>query len=150
MTAIKDQYTEAEKVFTELQTMAKNQEELRKLGMEDLASRLDFQMKGLQDDLDDKVSKAMQESLAGLSAADIKNQLDTVEEIDAFRKNLITNLDSKIGGFMDDNIKARAFIIERFDNLAKDMRDQANKQMETDALFAKNANTVNVDMSTAQ
>ena len=64
MTAIKDQYTEAEKVFTELQTMAKNQEELRKLGMEDLASRLDFQMKGLQDDLDDKVSKAMQESLA--------------------------------------------------------------------------------------
>ena len=73
-----------------------------------------------------------------------------MEEIDAFRKNLITNLDSKIGGFMDDNIKARAFIIERFDNLAKDMRDQANKQMETDALFAKNANTVNVDMSTAQ
>lgn len=64
MTAIKDQYTEAERVFTELQTMAKNQEELRKLGMDDLASRLDFQMKGLQDDLDDKVSKAMQESLA--------------------------------------------------------------------------------------
>jgi len=150
MTAIKDQYTEAEKVFTELQTMAKNQEELRKLGMDDLASRLDFQMKGLQDDLDDKVSKAMQESLAGLSAADIKNQLDTVEEIDAFRKNLITNLDSKIGGFMDDNIKARAFLIERFDVLAKDMKDQANKQMEADALFTKNANTVNVDMSTAQ
>lgn len=150
MTAIKDQYTEAEKVFTELQTMAKNQEELRKLGMEDLASRLDFQMKGLQDDLDDKVSKAIQESFAGLSAADIKNQLDTVEEIDAFRKNLITNLDSKIGGFMDDNIKARAFLIERFDVLAKDMKDQANKQMEADALFTKNANTVNVDMSTAQ
>lgn len=72
MTAIKDQYTEAEKVFTELQTMAKNQEELRKLGMDELASKLDYQMKQLQDDLDDKVSKAMQESLAGLSAADIK------------------------------------------------------------------------------
>lgn len=97
MTAIKDQYTEAEKVFTELQTMAKNQEELRKLGMDELAGKLDRQMKVLQDDLDDKVGKAMQESLAGLSAADIKNQLDTVEEIDAFRQNLITNLDSKIG-----------------------------------------------------
>jgi hypothetical protein len=72
MTAIKDQYTEAEKVFTELQTMAKNQEELRKLGMDELAGKLDFQMKVLQDDLDDKVGKAMQESLAGLSAADIK------------------------------------------------------------------------------
>lgn len=72
MTAIKDQYTEAEKVFTELQTMAKNQEELRKLGMDELAGKLEFQMKVLQDDLDDKVGKAMQESLAGLSAADIK------------------------------------------------------------------------------
>lgn len=55
----------------------------------------------------------------------------------------MTNLDNSIGALTDDNIKARQFLIERYDVMAK---EQTTRMEE----YKKNANTVNMDMSTAQ
>jgi hypothetical protein len=55
----------------------------------------------------------------------------------------MTNLDNSIGALTDDNIKARQFLIERYDVMAKEQTARIEE-------YKKNANTVNMDMSTAQ
>jgi hypothetical protein len=51
----------------------------------------------------------------------------------------MTNLDNSIGALTDDNIKARQFLIERFDNIAKEKKT-----------YIENSNKVNTEMSTAK
>lgn len=143
MDAINGQITEAQKVFDELKQTEANADLFRELWYTNLVWQMERQMVLLQDDLDDKVNKSIQSAFSMMSAEEIKGWLDTVEEIDNFRTKLLTNLDNDIGALTDDNIKARQFLVERFDVIAKERKEQ----MET---YQKNANTVNMDMSTAQ
>ena len=143
MDAINGQITEAQRVFDELREMEKNSREMRELWYGDLSAQIERQMVLLQDDLDDKVNKSIQNAFSMMSAEEIKGWLDTVEEIDAFRTKLMTNLDNSIGALTDDNIKARQFLIERYDVMAKEQTARIEE-------YKKNANTVNMDMSTAQ
>lgn len=47
----------------------------------------------LQDDLDSKVNKTLQNAFNAVSAADMKGQLDTIPEIEAFQQQLYAQLD---------------------------------------------------------
>lgn len=150
MDAVGKQLAEGEKIYADLVRTEKLQKEMFDSGSTLTAMQMEREMQTLQDQLDDKVGKAMQDAMAWLSAADIKWQLDTVEEIDAFRKNLVTSLDNTITGITDDNIKARQFLIERFDKIWQDMRTDIENKQKAQVEYQKNANTVNVDMSAAQ
>lgn len=143
MDAINGQITEAQRVFDELKKTEANAKEFRELGYDDIASRMEREMVLMQNDLDDKVNKSIQNAFSMMTAEEITGWLDTVDEIDAFRTKLMTNLDNSIGALTDDNIKARQFLIERYDVMAK---EQTTRMEE----YKKNANTVNMDMSTAQ
>ena len=137
--AVNKQITEAGQLVAEIKRLEDLSNTLRDMWYADQSARLGREMQLLQDDLDDKVSKNIQQAFAEMSAMELKGWLDTVEWIDNFRKHLITKLDNSISGITDDNIKARMFLLERFDKIAQDMRDTVEKE-----------NTVNVDMSTAQ
>ena len=143
MDAINWQITEAQRVFDELKITEANAKNYRELWMTKAANDLERQMQVMQDDLDDKVGKSIQTAFSMMSAEEIKGWLDTVEEIDAFRTKLLTNLDNNIWALTDDNIKARGFLIERYDNIAKEQSARIQE-------YTKNANSVNVDMSAAQ
>jgi len=143
MDALSKQQAEAERVYNEIIKVEQLQKEMFNQGSTLTAIQMERQLIELQNDLDDKVSKSIQTALAGLSAADIKGQLDTVEEIDAFRKTLVTNLDNEISWITDDNIRARQFLIDRFDKWSSEQRETADE-------FRTNATKVNVDMSNAQ
>lgn len=139
MDAINGQITEAQKVFDELKTTEANAKKFRELWYTDISDRMEREMVLMQDDLDDKVNKSIQNAFSMMSAEEIKGWLDTVEEIDTFRKKLLTNLDNDIWALTDDNIKARTFLIERYETIAKEQK-----------AYIENSNKVNTDMSTAK
>lgn len=139
LAAVSQQLDTADKIFAEMQGIEKLQTRLREEWAAGMAASFEKNMKDLQDALDDNVSKAMQDAMAAYKAADIKWSLDSVEKIDAFRSKLLTNLDNSITGITDDNIKARQFLIERFDNIAKEQKT-----------YIENSNKVNKEMSVAQ
>jgi len=93
----------------------------------------------LQDDLNSKVNQSIQDVLNQFNAAEIAGKIDTLQEVEALRVQLLGNLDKQITGVTDANIQQRAFLIERYDAIAKQKEERF-----------KNKNTVNADLSKAQ
>ena len=93
----------------------------------------------LQDDLNLKVNRSIQDSLNQFQAADIAGKIDTPQELEALRVNLLQNLDKQIAGITDANINQRQFIIERYDNIAKEKQK-----------YFENSQAINSDMSQAR
>lgn len=72
MDAINGQITEAQRVFDELKKTEANAKEFRELGYDDIASRMEREMVLMQNDLDDKVNKSIQNAFSMMSAEEIK------------------------------------------------------------------------------
>jgi hypothetical protein len=72
MDAINGQITEAQRVFDELKKTEANAKQFRELGYDDIASRMEREMVLMQDDLDDKVNKSIQNAFSMMSAEEIK------------------------------------------------------------------------------
>ena len=88
--------------------------EMRKLGIDFDASKFEKQMTDLQDDLDNKVSKQIQNAMNEMTSAEMSGKLDTMEEISAFRTKLFSGLDNQISGVAEVNFTQRAAILKEY------------------------------------
>lgn len=104
----------------------------------------------LQDDLDSKVNKTIQRSLNEFSSAELRGKLDTIPEIEAFQQQLYSQMDGDISSIADTNIEARKFLLERYDNLATQQKQQIQLAEKQQQEFTQNTNTLNKDMSNAR
>jgi len=139
MDAVSRQLSQSENTFRNMQTVERLIGESKKLGRESDTIAYERQMTVLQDDLTSKVNKSIQSALNQFNSAEIAGKLDTIEEVEAFRVQLLGQLDKQITGVTDGNITQRAFLIERYDKIAADKKT-----------YFKNSNEVNSDLSTVR
>lgn len=139
LNAVTDQVATADRTFTDMQTVEKLIGDSNKLGRTSESAQFERQMVILQDDLNSKVNQSIQDVLNQFNAAEIAGKIDTLQEVEALRVQLLGNLDKQITGVTDANIQQRAFLIERYDAIAKQKEERF-----------KNKNTVNADLSKAQ
>ena len=122
--AISGQITLADKTFSNIVEVDRLARQNRQLGQQANAEKFTRQMTILQDDLNQKVNKTIQSSLNEFSSAELAGKLDTIPEIEAFQQKLYAQLDGDISSIADTNIEARKFLLERYDNLATQQKQQ--------------------------
>lgn len=137
--AVSDQVATAETTYQKLVDMEDNLDRIKDLWQEYDAAAFDRELKLLDDDLDLKVNKAIQQALNIFSAAELEGKLDSLDEVEALRTQLLQGIDEEIVGVTDASIQQRGFLIERYEAIAENKR-----------LYIENKSTVNQDMSTAK
>lgn len=103
---------------------------------EALKKQFDWDLKLLQDDLDSKVDKTIQQAFDGITAADMAGQLDTFEEVNAMRLKVLNALDADVAAITKGEIQRRQSLLDQYTDLLKDEKERIEK-----------SNTVNADMS---
>lgn len=136
LNAVEWQIKEAERSYRELQRLVSLSKSARSEWFKQKALEYERQFEDLDTKLNDNVNKAIQDSLNSLMAADANGKLDTTEELETFRVQMLQDLDKQIAGVTDANIKQRQFLIDRFDKIVEEEKT-------TEA----NNNIVNKDMS---
>lgn len=139
MDAISRQLASANTTFQNLKAVESSMKEMQRLGIEFDAKQFEKQMTDLQDDLDNKVSKQIQNAMNEMTSAEMSGKLDTIEEISAFRTKLFAGLDNQISGVAEVNFTQRASILKEY----ADMETKAQE------VIAK-GKTIDEKMSTAQ
>lgn len=139
MDAISRQLRDADATFLNIKAVEASMKEMRKLGIDLDTSKFEKQMTDLQDDLDNNVSKQVQNAMNEMTSAEMSGKLDTMEEISAFRTKLFSGLDNQISGVAEVNFTQRASIL-------KEYADMENKAME---VIAK-SKTIDDNMSSVQ
>lgn len=117
MEAISKQIADAERVFMNLKKLETDKESMRTLGLEYDANAFERQMVQMQNDLNTNVNMAIQEALNGLNAAEMKGEIDTVEDVEKLRGTLFQNLDKAIAGKVVANATDRKLIIDRYNQV---------------------------------
>jgi hypothetical protein len=87
-------------------------------------------------DLNWKVGSEVQAALSKFTTAELEGQLDTIDGITAFRKELLDDLDANISGLTSASLDQMKYITQQY-------QDVADKLYE----YQQNANTVNQEMS---
>ena len=138
MEAISKQVADAERVFMNLKKLETDKESMRTLGLEYAANAFERQMVQMQNDLNANVNMAIQEALNWLNAAEMKGEIDTVEDVEKLRGTLFQNLDKAIAWKVVANATDRKLIIDRYNQVIAEWE-----------AYVKNKSVVNKDLSTA-
>lgn len=138
MEAISKQVADAERVFMNLKKLETDKESMRTLGLEYDANAFERQMVQMQNDLNTNVNMAIQEALNGLNAAEMKGEMDTIEDVEKLRGTLFQNLDKAIAGKVVANATDRKLIIDRYNQVIAEWE-----------AYVKNKSVVNKDLSAA-
>lgn len=136
---VQNQIKEGNTTYQELVKLQWLAKSARAMWYESKALKYEQQMEDLNTKLNDDIDKTIQWAFNSLIEADNNWKLDTLEEIEAFRVKMLTDLDSSITGIADANIAQRQYLIERFDNIVKEEQTKA-----------KNKWVVNKEMSMVQ
>jgi len=119
LSAMDNQITLAETTFKNLKIMEANMAEIQKIWEDYDSDAFERGLQTLQDQLDTQVNWAIQEALNSFSAAEIEGKLESIEDVEALRIELLENLDKEITWVSDANIQQRAFLINRYDLIAE-------------------------------
>lgn len=121
--AVWKQITEAETVVSELKQIDALRKEARELWKTQDAEQFERQMTLLQDDLDSKVNTVIQEALSNISAFEIEGKLDTVEDIDKIRMQVLDSIDRSVEGITNRNIQLRQDLITQYKDIANSQKE---------------------------
>lgn len=132
------QLSDAENVFKDMLKLESNNKALRALGSESKSMAFARDMQLLQNDLDDKVDKIIQWVLNKFSAADMKGEFDSVEDVQRLAAQWLADTDLTVDELTRANLQEKQFKMEEAANRLDEMK-----------LYAENKNTVNTDMSKA-
>jgi len=138
MEAISKQVADADRVFMNLKRLETDKESMRTLWLEYDANAFERQMVQMQNELNTNVNVAIQEALNWLNAAEMKWEMDTVEDVERLRGTLFQNLDKAISGKVIANATDRKMIIDRYNQVIAEWE-----------AFVKNKSVVNKDLSSA-
>lgn len=130
------QIASANTLYAEMKHLSELSGRARGNQSEALKKQFDWDLKLLQDDLDSKVDKTIQQAFDGITAADMAGQLDTVEEVNAMRLKVLNALDADVAAITKGEIQRRQSLLDQYTDLLKDEKERIEK-----------SNTVNADMS---
>jgi len=150
MNAIGDQITQAEKTFADIKSIETYKAQMRELGIEIEADQFERQLQDLQYNLDQQVSTAVQKTINEFNQLDANWQLDTVEQVNKVRESIHKSLDMAVGNIALSNFNERKILLDKYNDALTFGKEQMAEMTKQKAEYAKNANTVNMDMSTAK
>lgn len=138
MEAIWDAIQEAKTTLAEI-------EELEDLKMDAMVNQWKEQELAYAKQIDDltynltwQTSQEFVDALSKFTAAELEGNLDTIDGITAFRRELLDNMDKNLSWITSASLDQMKYITQQY-------QDVADKMYE----YAQNANKVNTDMSTA-
>ncbi len=134
---------DAQQRFAQLQDLEQKYQQARELGDEFDTAAYEKQMADISDDLNMKVGMQIQNAMNEMTAADLSGQLDTIDWVTQFRRELFEKLDANISGYTEGSMKQMQYVTEQYDKLAQEAQTRLTE-------WTKNANTVNMDMSKAK
>ena len=111
--AVQWQIAEADQKFAELKSIEATVKNIRDLWLDIDTAQYEKQMEDLQTDLDSKVNQQIQSAFNDLLAADANWKLDTIEEIEAFKTQVLSKMDTEIAWITDKNFQERKFLIDQ-------------------------------------
>ena len=128
ITWIEAQLKEADTTYQELVRLQDLASSAREQWDYAQARQFERDMDDLNNKLNDNIDKQIQEAYNALVSQDQSGKLDTLEEVEAFRMKLLTDLDNSITWIADASIQQRQFLIDRYDNIVLEKRQfEANK-----------------------
>jgi len=130
------QIASANTLYAEMKHLSELSGRARGNQSEALKKQFDWDLKLMQDDLDSKVDKVLQQAFNGLSAADMAWQLDTVEEVNAMRLKLLDSVDRDVANITRGEIQNRQKLLDDYNQLLIDEKERIEK-----------SNIVNMDKS---
>lgn len=134
--AIGDALKEAQTTLGEIQKLTKLKLDAQEKQWEWQVLQYNQQIDNLMYDLNWKVGSEVQAALSKFTTAELEGQLDTIDGITAFRKELLDDLDANISGLTSASLDQMKYITQQY-------QDVADKLYE----YQQNANTVNQEMS---
>lgn len=132
--AVQKQIASAEQTYAQLKQFEQNAAQMRELGIDVNAEQFEKQMSDLTYKLDQQVSRAVQDTINQFNAE--SGGIDTMEELNTVREKLMDSLDKSVANIALSNQTERGLILDSY-----------KKSIEFGKEYAKNANTVNNDMS---
>lgn len=141
--AAKGMVEEAVQKYNEMKTIEQKVAQIRALGIEMDTAAYEKQMADISDDLNMKVGMQIQNAMNEMSAADMAGQLDTIDWVTQFKRDLFAKLDANITGYTEGSMKQMQYITEQYTKMADDAQTRLTE-------WTTNANTVNTEMSAAR
>ena len=137
--AVANQIKEAEQTFSELKQVEANMKQIQELWIKFDAEQFEMKMQWLQDDLDNNVNKVIQDALNWLSSAEMEWKLDTVEEVNNLRLQVLDSIDRSVEWITNKNIQLRQQLISEYQSIVEDQKQ-----------YIAQSQKVNNEMSQAQ
>lgn len=134
--AIGDALKEAQTTLGEIQQLTKLSLDAQEKQWESQVLQYNQQIDNLMYNLNWQVGSEVQAALSKFTTAELEGQLDTIDGITAFRKELLDDLDANISGLTSASLDQMQYI-------TKEYQDIADKMYE----YQQNAQKVNTDMS---
>lgn len=146
--AVQDQITRAQTSFGRLQMTEEDMQTARRLGMEYNEAWYERQMALLEDELGRNVSQAVQDAINNFNAD--ASQIDTLDEFEQLRVKILEQLDTKVAEYGAGTVDQMNFLINESWKLQDQMLQKIEAERKAQQEYQTNANTINMDMSTAQ
>ena len=134
--AIGDALKEAQTTLGEIQKLTKLKLDAQEKQWEGQVLQYNQQIDNLMYDLNWKVGSEVQAALSKFTTAELEWQLDTIDGITAFRKELLDDLDANISWLTSASLQQMQYITEQYQDIADKLYQ-----------YQQNANTVNQEMS---
>lgn len=134
--AIGDALKEAQTTLGEIQQLTKLSLDAQEKQWEAQVLQYNQQIDNLMYNLNWQVWSEVQAALSKFTTAELEGQLDTIDGITAFRKELLDDLDANISGLTSASLDQMQYITQQYQDIADKLYD-----------YQQNAQKVNQEMS---
>lgn len=133
--AMSKQIVDAQKEYQDYVKVQELSKQLKDLWIQMDAAAYEKWLDDLQSQLDNQVTKTIQNAFNEFTSAELKWELDTVEKVDAYAKKLYDKMDEEINWYAQWNLQQRQFLLDS----AKKNKEDAIKKIQT---YQENAKKV--------
>ena len=136
MEAIGDAIQEAKTTLAEIEELENLKMDAMELQWKEQELAYAKQIDDLTYNLTWQTSQEFVDALSKFTAAELQGNLDTIDGITAFRRELLDNMDKNLSGITSASLQQMQYITQQYQDVADKMYQ-----------YAQNKNTVNNDMS---
>jgi len=148
--AVSEQLSKAQTMVEEVQELISLREEARDLQEESRVLAFNDQISNLNTQLTDKINQAVLDSVNQLNSMDLQWKIESEEDLEKIRTELLQNLDTEISWITDWNIRQRQFLLDRFDKYTQEKKQERYRQEAINMEYQQNSQIINEKMSNAK
>jgi len=82
-------------------------------------------MELIQNDLNEKVNTTIQDALSNLSRAEISGMLETEEDVEKLRLDMLDNMDRSVADVTELSLQKTKLLLNEYSSIAKARKDRA-------------------------